>query len=86
MTAAWNEPWDEELDDAEGPQECDLAGDSEDYETVACPHCGAEISELAEQCPHCGDWITPGGRARRSPWLVLLAVLLLVSFVWWLLR
>lgn len=85
MFAAWNDEPDETLAD-EGPQACDLAGDSDDYATVACPHCGAEISELAEQCPHCGDWIVAGGRTRRSPWFVVLAILVLVSFVWWLLR
>ena len=48
------EPWDNGYsdepfgEDPEGPQECDLAGSGDDseYDVVACPHCGREISEL----------------------------------------
>jgi hypothetical protein len=69
--------------DREGPQECDLTGDSDDYEVVSCPHCGREISELAEQCPHCGDWITAGGGGRaRWPLIVVAALLLLLVLLW----
>lgn len=80
---------DEAFEDPEGPQACDLAGsgDSDDYEVVPCPHCGREISELAEQCPHCGQWIVhgaAGGRGHR-PLLIVIAILLLLSLLLWIL-
>jgi hypothetical protein len=31
---------------------------------VACPHCGADVFEDAEQCPHCGEYIVHS----TSPW------------------
>jgi hypothetical protein len=80
------EPWDE---DPEGPQACDLegSGDDDEPELVPCPHCGQEVSELAQQCPHCGDWIIAGagGDSRRRPLLVVIAILLLIAFLLWVL-
>lgn len=83
----WDSRDGDPLDDAEGPQDIDLGDDdSADYEAVPCPSCGADVSELAEQCPHCGDWITPSaGPARRGPWIITLAIALLIAFVLWIL-
>ena len=88
---SWNdshldEPSDE-LDDREGPQPLDLAGsgDSDEHDVVPCPHCGREISELAERCPHCGDWIVLGSGSRRKSALIAIAILLLLLLVLWVL-
>jgi predicted RNA-binding Zn-ribbon protein involved in translation (DUF1610 family) len=91
MAADWqdNPPdpdadWDE---DPEGPQACDLADATGDESiTVPCPHCGAPVSELAEQCPHCGDWIIHGtAAARRSVPFIVIAVVLIIALLFWLL-
>jgi len=85
-----DEPYEDDvLDDPEGPQARDLEGDADadEYDTVPCPHCGREISELAEQCPHCGDWIVQdagAGSTRRPIWIVI-AILLLVLILLWVL-
>jgi rRNA maturation protein Nop10 len=75
------------MDDREGPQPRDLggSGNADEYDLVPCPHCGGEISELAEQCPHCGDWIVQdaGAGSRRSPLLIAIAILLLIVFLLW---
>ena len=73
-------------EDPDAPQPCDLTPDDTDYDTVACPHCGAEISELAEQCPSCGDWIISGGATnRRRPVFVIVALLLIILVLLWVL-
>jgi hypothetical protein len=78
---------DEALSDPEGPQAGDLVGsrDSDDYAVVKCPHCGGEISELAEQCPHCGDWVVQdaGGSGRRRGVLIAIAILLVILLLVW---
>ena len=87
----WNDdgadgPYEDDLlDDPDGPQACDLEGsrDTDESDVVACPHCGREISELAEQCPHCGDWIVQDAGSKRNPLLVAIAILLLIVFLLW---
>jgi hypothetical protein len=78
-------PDEEYDDDPDAPQPEDLvAGDDDDEsETVPCPHCGAQISALAERCPACGDWVIPGSRqglAGRS--VLVVAVLLALVLLW----
>ncbi len=65
--------------DPEGPQDIDLvdAGDDES-ETVACPHCGADVYEDADRCPRCGEWITAGGGSHWPLWVAGVAVLLIL--------
>jgi len=56
----WNDDITAGLDDEidEGPDENDADLLDEDrIELIPCPHCGAMISEYAQQCPTCGDWI-----------------------------
>lgn len=66
------------------PQACDLDGDDEGAELVACPNCGGEVFEFAQQCPHCGDWIVAGaGAGRRSPLFVAIAVVVLILVLLW---
>jgi hypothetical protein len=84
----WNHDYSDEPDgeDPEGPQERDLAGSGEDENgVVPCPHCGREVSDLAERCPHCGDWIVidAGTGSKRGFWIVAIAILLLLLFLLW---
>ena len=75
--------WD---DDPDAPQACDMDADDDETPTAECPACGAEIAEDAQKCPHCGDWIVPDSGAaapRRTPWFVIVALLLLATFVAW---
>lgn len=94
-TRSWNddpdsfENFEEFEEDPEAPQECDLTDDeSEDdrYDVEPCPHCGEDVSELAERCPHCGHWITRGAavaspRASLAFVIAILLVLLLLFLV-----
>ncbi len=80
--------WDDEYDqlEDEGPLEQDLDDeDSADYDTVPCPACGAQISELAERCPVCDDWIVPTLSAPRRPLVRIIAVVLALLMLAWLL-
>ena len=79
------ETWgDDERD--EDPQDCDLDDDLDQNDTVPCPECGADVYEFGGKCPRCGAWLTRAA-ARRGPksWQVVLAVLLLISFLLWML-
>ena len=60
---------DDDLDD-------DYPEDDDSSELVACPHCGEEIYEEAEQCPHCGEYVIHDTRvlASKPLWYVLLAL------------
>jgi hypothetical protein len=51
--------------------------DSDEAEVVACPNCGAEIYEDAEQCPACGEWVTHSTHplAGRAWWFVGLGLI-----------
>ena len=49
------------LDDYEYPEPDD---DDDSYDVVACPNCGREVFEDADQCPYCSFYIT----STTSPW------------------
>ena len=79
MANDWNQT---DRDDA------DFDDESDDVETLACPACGEQIYEDAQQCPHCGDWIIPvdaRGRSLRLIWIVA-ALLLIVAMIFLALR
>lgn len=83
----FDDAWDD--DDPDGPQACDLdADDDDETPTVPCPNCRRPIPDFADRCPYCGDWIVQasGAPARRSPWVVVVAVLLIVAFLYWIIR
>lgn len=69
----------------EGPDEADADLLDEDrIELVPCPHCGAAISEFAQQCPQCKYWITKEPAlpfSGRSLWWIVLAVTGIAMFV-----
>jgi hypothetical protein len=85
--------WDarEALEDPDGPQECDLAGqsDADETDTVPCPNCGKEIAEDADKCPHCGEWVVQGGDAgagsSHGVVFMMVAILVLIILAYWLL-
>ena len=56
-----DEPWDD---------------DDDSSETVACPHCGAEMYEDSIRCPVCGEYVTHSTSALmgRPMWYVLLGL------------
>lgn len=76
-----------DYDDAinEGPDQADAdLLDEDKIELVRCPHCGAMISEFAQQCPKCKQWITsqPEGMfSGRQLWWVILAGLGIAMFI-----
>lgn len=55
---------------------------SESLDVLPCPSCGQDVSELAEWCPHCQSAISSdeSRRPRRSRWIVVTALLLMLAF------
>ncbi len=63
--------WDDSEDD-------DTEDVDDSAETVACPQCGADVYEDAEQCPVCGNYIVHTHDflwTNRPLWWILLGVL-----------
>jgi hypothetical protein len=50
--------------------------DDDATDTVACPHCGAEIYEDAVRCPICENYVTHGSHvlSGRPLWWILLGL------------
>ena len=73
-------------------------GDDEDFDdfddavgdepTMRCSHCGFEMLEIAWQCPRCGEIPTAEFRqtSTQPRWVMVTALLVLGSMLWWLLR
>ena len=78
----------EALEDPDGPQACDLTGQDDETETVACPSCGESVPEFADRCHHCGDWIIPQGQksvSNHNLLFVAVVFLLVLVLLYWLL-
>ncbi len=80
----------EALEDPDGPQACDLEGqsDEDETETAPCPKCGREIAEDADQCPGCGEWVVRGGESGgggHGVVIMIVGVLVLLGLVYFLL-
>jgi RNA polymerase subunit RPABC4/transcription elongation factor Spt4 len=60
-------------------------GDDEEDEslTVACPACGADVYEDAEQCPVCGEYVTHSTRAwdGKPLWWIILGVAGIIAVI-----
>jgi hypothetical protein len=69
----------DDLRDEEYPDEDRL--DDEATETIACPHCGAEVYQDAAVCPACGTYLTPDTSvwSDRPLWWTLLALVGVVA-------
>tara|TARA_B100000686_G_C15950596_1_gene553353 strand:+ start:296 stop:526 length:231 start_codon:yes stop_codon:yes gene_type:complete len=52
-------------------------------EVVACPECGEEVYEDAEQCPLCGAYIVHQYNpwSQRPTWWIVLGILGIVSVI-----
>lgn len=72
----WFEEADDELHNDEYPENNDFDDDATD--TVACPHCGADVYEDADYCPVCDNCITVASGASpllgRPLWWILLGL------------
>ncbi|MCU0959191.1 MAG: zinc-ribbon domain-containing protein [Pirellulaceae bacterium] len=70
---------DDSFDRLDDPDDDEL--DDKDTATIACPHCGAEIYEAADQCPACGMFVMPDTRvwSGKSVWWIALGVLGVVA-------
>jgi hypothetical protein len=77
-----NELDESDTDDDDGP--------GESAETIACPNCGRDVYEFAEQCPKCGHFLTreDASHTTHPRWvfwvtIALLAAMALGGLVWW---
>ncbi|MCK4342774.1 MAG: hypothetical protein KAY37_13735 [Phycisphaerae bacterium] len=80
----YDEAW--EIDDPEGPQECDLIDDDDDETpAVPCPNCRRPVPDFADRCPYCGEWIvqSTGVPTRRNVWFVVVVLAVIAAFVYW---
>ncbi|MEE3001625.1 MAG: zinc ribbon domain-containing protein [Planctomycetota bacterium] len=77
----------------EGPSPDDIDRFGGDDQEAYCPRCGAVVWDDAEFCPSCGDQISgrtsskpPVVREMQRRWMILVAIFVLISFLWWLVR
>ena len=59
--------------------------DDDDNATIACPHCGADVYDDAEQCPACGQYLSQeDAPAKTPPWWILIgvAICLVIAILW----
>jgi uncharacterized membrane protein YvbJ len=75
-------------DEGPSPEDIDRFG-GEDQDAW-CPNCGTQVWDDAEFCPSCGDQIggqtqsrRPAERELRQRWIVVVAILVLIGFLWW---
>jgi hypothetical protein len=69
----------------EDPDESDMDSTDEEAGTDACPYCGHEVSEYAQECPNCGKYISEedAPRRRQAWWIITGVVLALAATLWW---
>lgn len=76
----------EELGDAEMPDESDVKEGEESSGTYPCPSCGKDVYEDAIRCPHCQQYVTPDA-VSSGPlrWIALGVLAALAGLAAWLL-
>ncbi|MCE9530236.1 MAG: zinc-ribbon domain-containing protein [Planctomycetes bacterium] len=59
--------------------------ESDENDTIPCPHCKRQIYDGAEQCPYCGHYISEedAPRERKPLWIVVTAVICLAVAILW---
>ena len=79
-TPYWDDAPDD-LDDREYPDADSWEDDSTD--TRACPACGTDVYEDADQCPVCGEFLTPDTRlwSDKPTWWIILGILGIVTLI-----
>lgn len=78
---AYDDEYDDEEDDWELPEPDE--DDDDSIETVACPSCGRQIYEEAEECPYCHQYVTHSTSvlAGKPIWFVALAILGIIAVI-----
>jgi hypothetical protein len=73
-----NDDW-----DAEEESDATHDGDSDDGDTMPCPHCRREIYDDSERCPHCGEYLggsdEPG--TGKPLWVVVTVIVVLAAIL-----
>ncbi len=77
---SWDDDWPEEDWDEDNWDDDDV----ESY-TVACPECGTDVYEDAEQCPACGNYIVHSSSAYvwqgRPVWWIVIGLLGIIAVI-----
>jgi len=78
----WLDDGSDDLADYEYPDE----DDSDEKDFVTCPVCGRDVYEELQQCPHCEHYIVHDTSiwSGRPTWWILLAVLGIISVLYFL--
>lgn len=79
----WEDPDISEGLDDEGPSAEDLDRFGDEF--VSCPNCGKAIYDQSEICPYCGNAVTAEESGSKL-WVVVVAALVVVAFVFVLIR
>ena len=79
---SWGDEWSDVDDDY------DYVEDDDEVYTVACPACGCDVYEDAEQCPHCREYITSSSLNSgyvwrdRPVWWIVLGIAGILAVIW----
>ena len=82
-----DDEWDDSLYEDDDAEDYGDDGDDQDTEpTRDCPYCGFEMLEICLQCPSCGQYLSKEDVHSRSQpiWVILVAILCLISIAFWL--
>lgn len=75
---SWDDDWPE--DDWDEGEDDDV-----DSYTVACPDCGTDVYEDAEQCPACGNYIVHSSSGNvwqgRPVWWIVIGILGIIAVI-----
>lgn len=85
MSDDWDDP---DFDDEQADDLSDGEISDDEVAMLACPACGEQIYEDAQQCPYCGDYVTHASSALvgRPWWFVLLGIAGILAFIFHSLR
>lgn len=78
----------DEEDDSDADHDGDFGddyGEDEEFLTVPCPYCRADIFEDSPQCPKCGNFVSGEDappRRRSWFWAVMMALAVGIALYW----